>query len=134
MLASELVTVAARLVRAVRNEGHYPAPQVRVLSIIDERGPSRVTTLATIDQCSQPTMTGTVNNLEQAGLVTREPDPADARAQLVHLTERGARELLEYRRQIGSIVLGWATGAEADLRAATEVLNRLVLASGGSST
>ncbi len=106
-IAAELVTKAARLVRAARNEGQYPAPGVRLLSFIDEFGPSRVTRLAAIDQCSQPTMTGTVNALAEKGYVVRVPDPADARAQLVELTDEGRAALVRIRTRIGEIVLGW---------------------------
>jgi DNA-binding MarR family transcriptional regulator len=35
---------------------------------------------------------GLLDELERDGLITREPDPADRRARIVHLTERG-REL-----------------------------------------
>lgn len=39
-------------------------------------------------------VTGLIDNLERAGLVTRTPDPADRRSVLARLTERGT-ELLE---------------------------------------
>jgi DNA-binding MarR family transcriptional regulator len=35
--------------------------------------------------------------LEDLGLVAREPDPADGRAWLVHLTEEGARRVASVR-------------------------------------
>src|SRR6201999_4032811 len=34
-------------------------------------------------------LTGLLDELEAGGLVTREPDPSDRRARIVHITERG---------------------------------------------
>jgi DNA-binding MarR family transcriptional regulator len=52
-------------------------------------GGSRVTELADLAQVSKPTVVYLVNDLERLGYVERVPDPADGRAKLVRLTERG---------------------------------------------
>ncbi|WP_018177636.1 MarR family winged helix-turn-helix transcriptional regulator [Jongsikchunia kroppenstedtii] len=67
-----------------------------------------------------------VAHLEAAGLVRREPDPADARAPLVHLTEEGRRTLDRIRPRR----LAWATQTssvvtEGELSTAVDVLRRL---------
>ena len=54
-LSSDLVTYAARLVRAVRREHHLPAG-VRILSLLDEHGALGVSALAEVDRSSQPSM------------------------------------------------------------------------------
>lgn len=48
------------------------------LSVLDRLGPLRITVLAERELVSQPPMTGLVQRLESAGLVSREPGPADA--------------------------------------------------------
>lgn len=102
-LASDLVVAAARLVRAVRRRIEQPTG-MRMLALLDEFGPTGVTRLAELDRCSQPTMSGAVASLEQAGWVTRERDPDDARRSVVTLTAAGSAALAETRRANGRIV------------------------------
>lgn len=102
-LSSDLTVHAARLVRLVRRE-HAPSAGSRVLSILDETGPLGITALAQVDRCSQPTMTGQVNQLVEVGWVTKEPHPADARSSLVHLTEGGRAELARIRQLSAALV------------------------------
>ncbi|TQK70031.1 MarR family winged helix-turn-helix transcriptional regulator [Nocardioides sp. SLBN-35] len=102
-LSSDLTVYAARLVRLVRRE-HAPSAGIRVLSILDETGPLAITALAQIDRCSQPTMTGQVNQLVEAGWATKEPNPADARSSLVHLTDAGRAELARIRQLSAALV------------------------------
>ena len=102
-LASDLVVLSARLTRAVRREVEHPAG-ARVLSILDELGPSGGTALAVADRCSQPTKTATVNGLAEQGLVSRRPHPTDGRAQVVDLTDAGHAELARVRRSNAELV------------------------------
>jgi DNA-binding MarR family transcriptional regulator len=67
------------------------------LSVLDRQGPQRVTTLAEREFVSQPAMTGLVQRLETTGLVSREPDPADARATIITITDAGVAALNERR-------------------------------------
>lgn len=102
-LSSELVVQAARLVRAVRRAVEQPAG-VRVLSLLDELGPSGVSALATADRCSQPTMSATVADLAGRGWVAKTPHPTDARSSLVDLTDAGRAEIERVRRTNGAAV------------------------------
>lgn len=102
-LASDLVVLAARLTRAVRREVDHPAG-ARALSLLDEHGPSGVTSLAAADRCSQPTMTATVKVLRDQGLVDRQPHPTDGRAHVVALTDAGRAELARIRRANAELV------------------------------
>ncbi len=102
-LSGELTVQAARLVRLVRRE-HAPSAGTRVLSILDELGPLGVSALAQADRCSQPTMTGQVQQLVAQGWVTKEPNPADARGSLVVLTDAGRAELSRIRRLSATLV------------------------------
>ena len=127
-LGSDLTLYAARLVRLLRRAHPQPVG-MRVLSIIDETGPLGVTQLAAIDQCSQPTMTGTVNGLVERGWVRKRPDPADARSSRVELTAAGRRILADARRANGSVVadrLAAAGVPDPDLATAIAVLRAVV--------
>ena len=66
-----------------------PFAQARLLSTIEDQGAARISDLAALDHCSQPTMTTQVRRLEDAGLVSRVTDPADARAVLISITPEG---------------------------------------------
>lgn len=74
---------------------------------IADRG-SRVTELAELAQVSKPTVVYLVNDLERLGYVERRPDPADGRAKLVCLTERGARAQAEARKIVAEIEKDWS--------------------------
>jgi DNA-binding MarR family transcriptional regulator len=82
--------VLARL----RECGHdLPINQARVFQRIAPEG-SRLVQLAAAAQLSKQTVGSIVDELERAGYVERVPDPADARARLVRITDRG-QELVE---------------------------------------
>jgi DNA-binding MarR family transcriptional regulator len=102
-LSSDLVVLAARLVRRVRRDQQLPAG-FRILSVLDEQGALGVTALAVADRCSQPTMSAAVGELAAQDLVTKEPDPADARRSLVDLSAHGRRELNRVRAANGAAV------------------------------
>jgi DNA-binding MarR family transcriptional regulator len=73
---------------------------------IEDRG-SRVTALAQFAQVTKPTVVYLVNELERLGYVERIPDPADGRAKLVRLTERGARAQKAARELVAQIEDDW---------------------------
>jgi DNA-binding MarR family transcriptional regulator len=66
-------------------EGH-------VLTYLRKYAPAPVGELVRVFGLKQSTLTSLLDRLERAGLVRREPNPADRRSFLIHLTERG-REL-----------------------------------------
>jgi DNA-binding MarR family transcriptional regulator len=102
-LASDLVTYAARLVRAVRRELELPAG-TRIISLLDEHGPLGITQLADLDRCSQPTMSAAVALLVESGWVTKKPNPDDARGTVVTLSDTGRDELRRVRHRHGERV------------------------------
>lgn len=128
-LGGELVTQAARLVRTMRRRLDVPAA-ARVLSVLDELGPSSVTTLAAAYGCSQPTMSVLVGQLVEEGRVEKSPHPTDTRSTLVSLTASGAAELARVRRINGELVAARLTAhptlTTADLRTAVDVLRELL--------
>ncbi|WP_148615776.1 MarR family winged helix-turn-helix transcriptional regulator [Nocardioides rubriscoriae] len=128
-LGSELVTHAARLVRAVRRRHDLPAG-IRVLSLLDEHGTLGVSALARADRCSQPTMSASVRDLAEDGWVTKDTDPTDARASVVTLTPAGRAELDRVRRFNGEAVAARLAASTThtvdDLATAVAVLRDLL--------
>jgi len=104
-LSNDLVVLSARLVREIRrNSVDLPAASTRLMSLLDELGPSTIGALAQADRCSQPTMTGLVNGLVDKGWVRRDPHPDDARASLVSMTTDGRQMLTTVRRRNATLV------------------------------
>ena len=130
-LADELLRSAARLSRWASRHADLGMPyaQARVLALVDDLGPARVTTLAAADDCSQPSMTAQVHRLEADGLVARAPDPADARATLIGLTTDGTAVLARLRRARGAALTPVLDAVHPDpgrLRDAVALLGELL--------
>jgi DNA-binding MarR family transcriptional regulator len=128
-LASDLVTHAARLVRAVRRDLELPAG-VRVLSLLDEHGALTITQLAAEDRCSQPTMSAQVSGLVEQGWVQKSPNPDDARSSVITATDEGRAELARVRRRhgerIAALVADHPDLTTEDLAAAVTVLGAIL--------
>ncbi|APY86387.1 MarR family transcriptional regulator [Streptomyces alfalfae] len=60
-----------------------------LLVCLDDAGPQRATDLAAFIGVGKATMSRQLRALEELGLVSREPDPADGRAWLIRLTPDG---------------------------------------------
>jgi DNA-binding MarR family transcriptional regulator len=84
-----------RLGRALRHQGStaLSPSQVSALASVDEFGPLRISSLATIESVGAPVATRVVASLEELGLLKRTDDPEDKRASLVELSDHG-REVL----------------------------------------
>ena len=68
-----------------------------VLRRLADDGPRRITELAAAESVAQPTMTTLVSRLEARGLARRDADPADRRAVLAAVTDRGREQLAAVR-------------------------------------
>ncbi len=139
-LGSDLLSVVARLNRlATQRAGlEVPYAQVRLLAQVEEQGPARISTLAAADHCSQPTMTTQVQRLETEGWVTREADPADARAVLVTITDAGTEALRQARARRADVVAphvaALSHGERDTLADAVEIIRRLLAEAGPTHT
>ena len=91
---------------------------------IADRG-SRVTDLARLAQISKPSVVYLVNDLERLGYVERAADPADGRAKLVRLTERGVRAQQAAREIVAEIEEDWSRLLGGDFASLRELLHRL---------
>lgn len=131
-LGVDLLSVVARLNRLASQLIRLPLPwaQARLLSTIEDRGEARISDLAALDNCSQPTMTTQVRRLEDAGLVTRTVDPDDARAVLIRITDAGVRMLAQVRADRAAVidpVLAELDPADREvLSAAVDVIRRML--------
>ena len=95
-LASRLRHAIARSARRLRQEaGTDLSPTLTAaLSTIERFGPLTPTELAARERVQRPTVTRVACRLEEQGLVTRAPDPADRRSALITVTPAG-RDVLE---------------------------------------
>lgn len=128
-LSNDLVVLSARLVRQIRRTSDLPAASTRLLSMLDELGPSTVSALADADRCSQPTMTGILNGLVTKGLVERTRHPEDARSTLVSMTLAGRRTLADVRERNATLVAERVASSgrtTEELATAVAVLNDLL--------
>ena len=120
-VAARLNLIVGRLMRTIRQHaaaGLTPS-QLSALVTVDERGPLRISALATQESLGAPAATRVVASLEEAGLVMRSSDPDDKRASLIALTKKGSETLKALRQER-------ATGLGAQLDALSEPERRLL--------
>ena len=105
-LGADLLSVVARINRLATQRVRLPLgfAQARLLSTIEDQGAARISDLAALDHCSQPTMTTQVRRLEDAGMVSRTVDPEDGRAVLIQITPRGVATLQQVRVDRGAAI------------------------------
>ncbi len=98
-LAHRLRPAITRVARRMRQEagGELSPTQSAALTTIDCHGPLTPSELASRERIQRPTATRVLARLEEAGLVTRTPDPADRRSSLVSATNAGSALLTEMR-------------------------------------
>lgn len=131
-LASVLRVAVMRLARRLRSEREDDSLTLNQLSAIGTlAGHGRMTLgdLAAAEKVQPPSMTRIVTNLEERGLVLREPDAGDRRLVLVRLTDAGAELLAANRRRrdawLNKQLRGLAPDEREALRRAAPVLEKL---------
>jgi len=131
-LADAVLRSVARLNRwaTMRASWELPPAQIRLLALIEELEPVRITDLAQADHTSQPGITAQVHRLDAAGLISRIPDAGDARVTRVGTTDQG-RDLLARMRTARAEILApaFARLDAADLAAierAQQVLSSII--------
>jgi DNA-binding MarR family transcriptional regulator len=97
-----------------------------VLGRLDRGGPASTSDLAAAERMRPQSMAQTVRDLEQAGLVSRRPDPDDRRRAFVELTVEG-RELLRATRAQRETWLGETLDRELSARERRLLREALVL-------
>lgn len=95
-IADSLHSSAIHLLRRLREvdaESGVGPGRLSALSVLIFRGPASVRELADLEMVRPPTMTAIVQGLEADGLVTKSPNPKDARGVIIRATARGERLL-----------------------------------------
>jgi DNA-binding MarR family transcriptional regulator len=105
-LAIDLLVLSARFTRLASRESTSSIPRAlwRTLAQLDELGPLRVSELAASTHVSQPTATSLLQRLGKRGWVERRPDPDDARAVRVSISDSG-RRALERNREVAATAM-----------------------------
>ena len=132
-LASELRLSVMRLRRRLANERHpdneLSLNQMAVLGALYRAGDLTVGELAARERVQPPSMTRTVNCLEQGGYVARRPHETDGRQVLVVLTESGRSTVLADRARrdawLATCLRDLTPEERAVLRQAAPILERL---------
>ena len=99
-LAHRLRPVLLKLARELRREVHalgVTGGQVALLIQIRKHKGIGARGLAELERISPAAMSGYIDRLEKAGLVTRVPDAADRRRRVLALTEEAERVLRSVR-------------------------------------
>src|SRR5471032_2167640 len=131
--ASDLMQSVGILVRRVRSQGSPEGPswsQAAAMGRLERSGPMTTADLARAEMVKPQSMGSLLAELEQDGLVRREPHPTDGRQILFSLTPAG----VEARRQRHAAKLTWLSAEiarfDADeqrtLFAAIALVKRLV--------
>jgi DNA-binding MarR family transcriptional regulator len=132
-LAAELRVAVMRLRRRLANERH-PANelslgQMAVLALLFREDEQTIGQLARAERVQPPSMTRTVNCLEELGLVVRQGAERDGRLVVVTLADRGREVLLADRRRRDAWLAQRLAELDPDereaLRRAAPVLARL---------
>ncbi|HEY3143268.1 MAG TPA: MarR family transcriptional regulator [Acidimicrobiales bacterium] len=128
-LADAFFSVFHGLRRAVdRRFQHtpYSMARLRVLFQLTEQEAMRMGELSTCIEVAPRTMTSTIEAMERDGLVRRSPDPADGRAIIVTITDKGREAFAEGKHMKNSVVADLFDILDADQRTElAEILARL---------
>ncbi|MCV7369280.1 MarR family transcriptional regulator [Mycolicibacterium duvalii] len=122
--------VESRVMDALADAGvtDITQAQSRLLQRLDPAG-MRLTDLAEQARVTKQTAGALVDQLERAGYVTRRPDPSDARARLVTLSDKGAHACRTAAAAVGRVEEQWrkhlGDNAFGDLRAALITLREI---------
>ncbi|WP_347345026.1 MarR family transcriptional regulator [Microbacterium sp.] len=114
--ATDLRTATFRLARRIRAQravDRMSDGQFTVLATLKVHGPHTLGELADRERVSAPSMTRTVNCLEEAGYLTRSPGEEDRRKVRIALTDAG-RAIVEETARRGD---SWLAASLADLTA-----------------
>ncbi|WP_245547104.1 MarR family winged helix-turn-helix transcriptional regulator [Nocardia brevicatena] len=111
-LAEVLYSLLVLLLRKQPREMSMTA--TATMSTLRREGPRRITALAELQGVTQPSMTNLVSMLERDGMVSRKQDPADGRATLIELTDKGRDFMSERQRRMTTSITEHLAGLSAE--------------------
>lgn len=128
--AHELREALGALVRRLRSDAAPGEGRFSVLGRLYREGPMSSAELAAAERVRPQSMAQSVRELEDDGLVSRRPDPADGRRAFVELTPEGRDRLLALRVEreawlAAALQDGFDDDERALLRDAVPLLARL---------
>ncbi|QWF21548.1 MarR family transcriptional regulator [Nocardioides sp. LMS-CY] len=134
-LAAELRLSVMRLRRRLAGERHpdneLSINQMGVLGVLARRGALTVGELAVAERVQPPSMTRTVNCLEESGDVVKRPHETDRRQIVVELSEQGRGRVLADRDRrdawLAQRLRELSPDERAVLRQAAPILDKLAL-------
>lgn len=107
-------SVENRVLAAVLDKGHpITLAQARIVQRIGPDG-TRLTRLAEQAQVTKQTAGALVDQLVAAGYLERRPDPTDARARLIAMSELGTRVWAIATAELDRVQAEWARHVGAD--------------------
>jgi DNA-binding MarR family transcriptional regulator len=130
--AARLRLAITRTARRLRQEaaGELSPTAVAALATVERHGPLTPSELADVERVRRPTATRTLRALEDAGLVTRTPDPTDGRSALVDVTTAGRERLRRLRGRKNAYLARRMRALPADeletLERAAAILERML--------
>ena len=122
----------ARRLRCARDADSMSDAQLAVLADLRMNGRRTISTLAERERVTAPSMTNTINGLEEQGFVARTPDEDDRRRVQVDITPAGAEivvETIRRRDELLADMLREVDYTEAELttlREASALMRRVV--------
>jgi DNA-binding MarR family transcriptional regulator len=124
------VSRLARRLRAERGDSGVPASGLAILARLLRSGGATASALAALERVQPQSMTRVLNDLDAAGLISREPDAADRRQSRLRLTAKGRDLLIEDARRkdawLARALVAELTEAERELlRIAARLMDRL---------
>ncbi|WP_245550814.1 MarR family winged helix-turn-helix transcriptional regulator [Nocardia paucivorans] len=111
-LAEALYSLLVLLLRKQPREMSMTATST--MSTLRREGSRRITALAELQGVTQPSMTNLVSVLEKDGMVRRKQDPADGRATLIELTDKGRAYMIERQRRMTASITEHLAGLSAE--------------------
>lgn len=94
VLAENLRVAVGKFVRSVKTQANTPTTsQSETLSLLDRAGPLSVAELADRRNVKHQSMRLVAVQLEAEGLISKMPNPADGRSQLLSITDKGEKVL-----------------------------------------
>ena len=110
--------------------GELTPSQTAALASIANRGPLTPSELAELERIQRPTATRVIALLEDAGLVSRQPDPLDRRSALLSATPEGNKLLRQLRTRktayLAQLLADLDPHELETLDAAAEIMARLL--------